>query len=67
MNPQGIMRFLDDLGVSPEDVCFEMLINAQPKVLVMAYYMKASVPGYFTREEFTNGLGELKFVVFVYF
>eukprot|EP01098_Paradermamoeba_levis_P010546 TRINITY_DN4436_c0_g1_i1.p1 TRINITY_DN4436_c0_g1~~TRINITY_DN4436_c0_g1_i1.p1 ORF type:complete len:246 (-),score=70.80 TRINITY_DN4436_c0_g1_i1:80-787(-) len=46
IGPDGIERFCQDLGVSPEDVA----------ILVLAFYLQPQEMGIFTKEEFTKGL-----------
>ena len=45
----GIMRFLEDLGLSPDSRL----------VLLLAWKFKSSTQCVFTREEFINGMAEL--------
>lgn len=49
MTVDGIMRFLEDLGLSPESKL----------VLIIAWKFKAATQCEFTREEFMNGMTEL--------
>lgn len=46
---EGIMKFLDDLGLSPESKL----------VLIIAWKFKAATQCEFTRDEFTSGMSEL--------
>lgn len=49
MTVDGIMRFLEDLGLSPESKL----------VLIIAWKFKAVTQCEFTREEFMTGMSEL--------
>lgn len=49
MTVDGIVRFLDDLGLSPESKL----------VLIIAWKFKAAAQCEFTRDEFLNGMAEL--------
>ncbi|KAK8766422.1 hypothetical protein V5799_006797 [Amblyomma americanum] len=49
MTVDGIVRFLDDLGLSPESKL----------VLIIAWKFKAVAQCEFTKDEFTNGMAEL--------
>uniref|UniRef100_A0A646QDE6 Defective in cullin neddylation protein n=1 Tax=Hemiscolopendra marginata TaxID=943146 RepID=A0A646QDE6_9MYRI len=46
---EGVMKFLDDIGLSPESLL----------VLILAWKCKAAMQCEFTREEFTNGMTDL--------
>ena len=53
---EGMMRFLEDLGLNPESRV----------VLVLAWKFKAATQCEFTKDEFINGMMDLGFVPFVY-
>lgn len=50
IGPEGIERFCSDIGLDPSNVL----------VLVFAWHLNASRMGYFTRSEWTQGLGKLR-------
>jgi len=52
INADGMMRFLDDLGLNPES----------RTVLILAWKFGAATQCVFTKEEFVNGLMELGYV-----
>lgn len=47
---EGMMRFLEDINLNPES----------RTVLILAWKLKAATQCEFTRDEFTNGMVELK-------
>lgn len=49
MTADGILRFLEDLGLSPESKL----------VLIIAWKFKAAAQCEFSREEFMSGMSEL--------
>lgn len=49
INADGIMKFLDDLSLSPES----------KSVLIIAWKFKAETQCEFTKEEFINGMTDL--------
>mmetsp|Transcript_18657 Transcript_18657/g.20744 ORF Transcript_18657/g.20744 Transcript_18657/m.20744 type:complete len:259 (+) Transcript_18657:22-798(+) len=50
IEPEGVLKFCSDLGVSPED----------RRMLVLCWHMKAATAGYFTRDEFIGGFQKLQ-------
>lgn len=51
MTVDGVMKFLEDLSLSPES----------RTVLLIAWKFKAATQCEFTKEEFVNGMTELKY------
>ena len=49
INPDGLTKFLNDLGLEPVD----------PLTLMISWKFNAKKSGYYTREEFINGMGKL--------
>ena len=49
INPEGLTKFLSDLGLEPVD----------PLTLMISWKFGAKKSGYYTREEFLNGMGIL--------
>lgn len=56
MTAEGIMKFLDDLNLSPESKL----------VLIIAWKFRAAAQCEFTREEFMTGMTELGYVYNVF-
>ncbi|KAJ8929916.1 hypothetical protein NQ314_017350, partial [Rhamnusium bicolor] len=50
LGPEGMEKFCEDIGVEPENVV----------MLVLAYKMQARQMGFFTKEEWLKGLGEMQ-------
>jgi DCN1-like protein 4/5 len=48
--PEGMEKFCRDIGVKPEDIV----------MLVLAWKMKAKQMGYFTQEEWLQGMTDIK-------
>ena len=49
INPDGLTKFLSDLGLEPVD----------PLTLMISWKFGAKKSGYYTREEFLNGMEKL--------
>ena len=49
INPDGLTKFLSDLGLEPVD----------PLTLMISWKFCAKKSGYYTREEFLNGMEKL--------
>jgi DCN1-like protein 4/5 len=50
LGPEGMEKFCEDIGVEPENVV----------MLVLAFKMQARQMGFFTKEEWLKGLGEMQ-------
>jgi len=50
IDPPGLVQFITDLDIKPNDVA----------LLVIAFHLKATIMGIFTKEEFMTGFGKLK-------
>ncbi|CAH1963041.1 unnamed protein product [Acanthoscelides obtectus] len=50
LDPEGMEKFCEDIGVEPENVV----------MLVLAYKMQARKMGFFTKDEWLKGLGEMQ-------
>lgn len=55
MTADGILRYLDDLSLSPDSKL----------VLIIAWKFKAAAQCEFTREEFINGMVEIGYGIFL--
>lgn len=49
MNPEGVTKFFGDLGIDLMD----------PLTLMISWQFKAKKCGYYTKDEFLNGMGKL--------